>query len=199
MAVVQSKLVSEEKYVRKLFDAVKRGDVEDIKFYIGTKNVDPNTRDENGDTPIIVAARKGYTYVIDALISLGSDPGKKDKQGRDALHNYLDHNYTLSIYLPELYSTGIQVTDNEGNSYLHSATKKYNINAIDELIKAGSVIDAVNHDDETALHIAVKNLSDDTDEFHKENFPSKSHKCIRMLIRRGSRLSARDNVSNLLI
>jgi len=30
------------------------------------------------------------------------------------------------------------------------------------------VIDAVNHDDETALHIAVKNLSDDTDEFHKE-------------------------------
>mmetsp|Transcript_2078 Transcript_2078/g.2392 ORF Transcript_2078/g.2392 Transcript_2078/m.2392 type:complete len:91 (+) Transcript_2078:204-476(+) len=79
MAVVQSKLVSEEKYVRKLFDAVKRGDVEDIKFYIGTKNVDPNTRDENGDTPIIVAARKGYTYVIDALISLGSDPGKKDK------------------------------------------------------------------------------------------------------------------------
>jgi len=125
MAVVQSKLVSEEKYVRKLFDAVKRGDVEDIKFYIGTKNVDPNTRDENGDTPIIVAARKGYTYVIDALISLGSDPGKKDKQGRDALHNYLDHNYTLSIYLPELYSTGIQVTDNVRHSLsVHQNTNK---------------------------------------------------------------------------
>lgn len=47
---------------------------------------DVNDRDEQGYTPIIIAAKKNQTDVIDYLRSHGADASMKNAFGEDALH-----------------------------------------------------------------------------------------------------------------
>lgn len=58
-----------------------------------------NITDENGQTPLMMAAKHGQTKIMDVLISAGADKEMKDKAGRTAADLYARHQQTLSPLL----------------------------------------------------------------------------------------------------
>ena len=52
----------------------------------GNAESDPNARNENGDTPLHIAAHHGQTEAIAALIAKGADPNARNENGDTPLH-----------------------------------------------------------------------------------------------------------------
>ena len=48
---------------------------------------DPNSRDDDGDTALIVATNKQWTEVVRALLAKGADPNAAGRNGETPLHN----------------------------------------------------------------------------------------------------------------
>ena len=54
-----------------------------------------NITDENGQTPLMMAAKNGQTQIMDLLISAGADKNMKDKAGKTAADLYAQHQQAL--------------------------------------------------------------------------------------------------------
>ena len=66
--------------LKKLFAAVKNGDVAGIRALL-TQGVDPNGRNAQDETPLMVAAPKGNLEIFDLLQKAGADLGARTKSG----------------------------------------------------------------------------------------------------------------------
>jgi ankyrin repeat protein len=56
-----------------------------VKALLSSPNVDVNAVDENGNTPLIEAARFGHDKVVTALLIAHADPSIKNNEGKTAL------------------------------------------------------------------------------------------------------------------
>lgn len=56
-----------------------------------------NTRDEDGETPLLRAARSGHEGVLQVLLNAGADPCAVDEDGRTALHLAAAKNHFLLV------------------------------------------------------------------------------------------------------
>jgi len=65
--------------------AASAGDVERVRELL-KKGVDPNAKNEYGDTPLHLAAFWGHVDVVKLLLEHGADPNTQDKAGRTPLH-----------------------------------------------------------------------------------------------------------------
>lgn len=64
--------------------AVAAGDRELVDLFVqGNFNI--HTSDENGDSPLLIAIKKGYTVVANILIKAGAEVNKYDKMGETPL------------------------------------------------------------------------------------------------------------------
>jgi ankyrin repeat protein len=61
-----------------LFDAVQKGNLTNVKLYIGT---DIHAKNKDGTTPIMLACKRGHMNVIDYLISQGANVNDTDRHG----------------------------------------------------------------------------------------------------------------------
>ena len=65
-----------------LFVAAGHGDLAEVKRLVVDCGVDPNIQDNNGDTPLHIAARRDYCVVVKLLLNHGADPTIRNKKGR---------------------------------------------------------------------------------------------------------------------
>ena len=91
--------------------------------------------DENGCTPLHFAAHAGHIPVCRWLLTQGVDPGKKDTQGRTALHGaaFNGHTECMALMLshdPEL----VDDRDDDGYSILHHAAINGQLEAVKLLV-----------------------------------------------------------------
>ena len=68
-----------------LFRAVHAGSPDTVMTLLTSQNVDVNAVDENGNTPLIEAARLGHDKVATALLLAHADPSIKNDEGKTAL------------------------------------------------------------------------------------------------------------------
>ena len=65
--------------------AARAGHADTVKGLLAGGKADVNGRDEQGDTPLIEAARLGHDDVVQALLVARADPGVKNDGGQTAL------------------------------------------------------------------------------------------------------------------
>jgi ankyrin repeat protein/Tfp pilus assembly protein PilF len=72
-----------------IFDAIRKGTLEDVKYFVEQKNIDVNIKDSNGrgPTPLHIAAACGNADVVVYLISNGADVNARAEDGHTPLHS----------------------------------------------------------------------------------------------------------------
>ncbi|XP_050396501.1 uncharacterized protein LOC126815022 [Patella vulgata] len=125
-----------ESYERRFFAIIRRGQTENILRYLHNIHID--TVNEEGETPLIIAA-KGCNYVLLKLLTeQGAKLNKTDKEGRTALHYASGHGNFDSINLLLANGANIDIKDEEGRTPLHYAVKGDHIKSVDLLVFCGA-------------------------------------------------------------
>jgi len=118
-----------------------------------------NAVDEDGRTPVSIAAEKGQLAAMGALISLHADVEHRSKDGRTALHYAAFHGQTTAAEL--LISGNAQVEAEcifggvDRVRAIRIASQAGHANTIRTLVKARADAQAVAADGCTALHVAA--------------------------------------------
>ena len=140
---------------KKLFSAAEEGDVNMIKALI-KKGVDVNATDEDGWSPLHMAAAKDHSEVIKVLLSHGADVNAKNKWGRTPLHMAAANDCSEVAKLLISHGGDVNARDKDGKSPLHFAAE-YGGNKVAELLLShGADVNARNKDGWTPLDVAKK-------------------------------------------
>ena len=118
-----------------------------------------NAKDnEYGNSALMLAAWKGHTEIVNALIKARAEVNAKDKDGRTALMCAAENGRTETVNA--LIEAGADdLTDNEGRTALIlAAESEYsNPETVNALIDAGSYVKQKDNSGKTALDYARNN------------------------------------------
>ncbi len=103
-----------------VFEAVRTGDVRPLNEHVkGVEDLEP--RDENGQTPLHVAASIGEAAIGAYLVELGADPNVKDPNGDTPLHLAARHRHRLVASMLLWGGADTSISNNLKNTPLHDA------------------------------------------------------------------------------
>ena len=117
------------------------------------EGAETNVRDNAGRLPLHEAAKKGLKEVMEPLVTRGVDINAFDKEGRTALHEARTAEIALKL-IHEGAKTNVR--DNAGRFPLHEAVNRGNEGEVEQLVKLGVDINAVDKVGRTALHYAAQ-------------------------------------------
>jgi hypothetical protein len=172
-----------------LHAAAHHGIVSEIVQQI-VNGADPNMRDGNGRTPLLVAAFAKRRDVMRALVKGGADPRARDNQNYDAITiaAVADDVETLKVAI-EIGGDPKAITSPYAGTALIAAAHLGHDGIVAALIRAGAPLDHVNNLHWTALIEAV--ILGDGGRRHIE--------CVRLLVAAGANrnLADKDGVTPL--
>jgi ankyrin repeat protein len=121
------------------------------------KNVDPNKKNENGETALFLALKNGlFDIVKDLVQNQKTDVLIKDKEGNTALILAVTKNAPSEV-IQLLLNRGIKINEqnNEGNTALIVAVMNGNKETVSRLIGAGADVTLKNKNGATAHSFAI--------------------------------------------
>ena len=158
--------------------AAFKGDAAEIGRLVESDGSLLNKRDENGHTPLLVAAIRGAREAITKLVELGADVTAKSKNDVTALHVVAARG-TVDAIEPLLKNgADINVRDKDGDTPLLMAAFNSALETIVKLVELGADVTAKNKNDVTALHVVAARGTVDA---------------IEPLLKNGADINARDN------
>jgi len=114
--------------------------------------------DENGATPLLVAATGGHSELVDFLLQEGVDAHHVDNKGRNVLHCAAMgdlHKDTISKLVAAAGKDALSAVDKRGYTPLHLAAMNGSIDSLYAMLKEGAACDArVENSGLTPLHVA---------------------------------------------
>lgn len=147
----------------KLFKLLKNHEWVEFKQLIeNTKDLDLNIRDNSQNYLIQYAIIYNKHELVSYLVNKGCKIDIFDTDGRNILFNPIKYNYIKVIdYILEFESKNIGISisdmqDNVGYNPIHYAIIFKNLDALDIFIKYNISFDDTDHENNTALHLAVK-------------------------------------------
>lgn len=134
-----------------LFAAAEYGHLDHVKEFVEHKNASPLERDEQGKTPLILAAEYGHTDVVNYLISKGAEVGDKNSAGRTALS--LASEYGFAETAKALLENGaiVEQVDTFGRTPLMYAAWYDRVDVINVLLASRANINMQDNKGLTAL------------------------------------------------
>lgn len=124
-----------------------------------------NSMDRSGNTPLLLAARKGHQDTCDILLLAGANAKAKNARGRNALHMaVLSGNLKIAQRLL-MHKELLESTDEQGNTPLllsiryfekTEGGRQFDIQLCEVLLHAGANVYCINKQRKSALHIAVE-------------------------------------------
>ena len=114
--------------------SAKRNDIAVLKLFLNS-GIDVNSRDNGGNTALMVASLRGHKEVAKLLISKGADVNAKDKYGRTPLiwASYAAHKEVAELLVSK--GADVNVKDEQGNTPLMEASREDHTEVI-ELLKS---------------------------------------------------------------
>ena len=137
-----------------LTEAVEINDISKVKAVLAS-GADVNGRDKLGETPLHVAAVRGYKETSQLLIAKGADVNAGDKRGLTPLHAaaWMGHKEIVILLISE--GADVNARDKDGVAALHTAAMAGRKDTVALLIAKGAAINAKNEDGVTPLHAAA--------------------------------------------
>ncbi|MBI5133700.1 MAG: ankyrin repeat domain-containing protein [Thaumarchaeota archaeon] len=136
-----------------LFEAIKKGCLDEIKRLIKPDPALVHCRDKYGNTPLMIAANFPYLPTVELLLNAGADVNAENS-GSTALivASMFERPHIVRLLLSK--KPKIDAQDKKGETALHNAIKYGNESVAIILLEAGARIDILNNDGFTALDIA---------------------------------------------
>ncbi|XP_014224801.1 ankyrin-1-like [Trichogramma pretiosum] len=173
-----------------------------------------DTRDKLGNTPLHTALEKGFKYIAELLLTNGADPNAVKEDGTTPLHiicNQEDKNYhwfignagddsTLELFFKvneeKHQVVRIDAQDKMGNTALHLALLRDDQQMVELLLRKDADPNLANNEGLTPLHIVCKRRVDyENDEYDDYDYANEFFNIIDEK-RQTLRVDARDNLGN---
>ncbi len=97
-----------------------------------------DTRDDDGETPLMKAADHGVASAVEALLRAGADPNARDEDGETALMMAADEGNIVVVKLLLAAGADIHARDKDGETALSKALEERRIDIVELLRKAGA-------------------------------------------------------------
>ncbi len=127
-------------------------DVVDVLLKNGA---DVNARDTLGETPLFLAARKGFETIVKSLLDHGADANAKTRRGCTPLHAAADSGLAEIVALLLARGAVADAKDQSGLTPLFYAVCKGHTKAAEILLKKGTQVNAKDNLGQTPLHKAL--------------------------------------------
>jgi ankyrin repeat protein len=154
-AQTRAKLFSEKPPSQVSFiEAIKNDDSTTVKALIAA-GADVNAKDKLGETPLHIAAVRGYNEITSLLIDEGANVNTRNMHGLTPLHAaaWSDHKETVELLIAK--GANINAKDADGVTPLHVSALSGAKKTMALLIDKGADINARNKDGMTPLHAAA--------------------------------------------
>jgi ankyrin repeat protein len=142
-----------------LMVAVKKNDLANVKRLVSMhKEIKLSSRDENGFTPLIWAAREGFLEMVEYLISEGAEPNQLD-EWMQANAGHKAAFWGRADVMKVLIKNGLAIDSRGGyNGYtaLHDAIVRGHSETAKVLLDAGANCFVEGHDRKTPYSIAIQ-------------------------------------------
>jgi len=147
----------ESRLDRMLHAKAHSGDVVGVKEVLDSGRVDPDCRDQDGTTPLMLAARNGRVKVVSLLLDEEANPNVRKVTGVMAIFlasvgGYLD-------IVTKLVESGSDVDpqSQEGGTPLMAAAQAGHLDVVEKLLLSGANHNACMWDGANALFLAAQN------------------------------------------
>jgi ankyrin repeat protein len=144
---------------RDLLSAVKGNDLAHVQEILAKEKFKLDETDEQGFSPLLWAAREGYTPIVKVLLDAGANPNQNDQwMGATAGHKAGFWGRTEAMKL--LISHGLNLNARGGyNGYtaLMDAVTRNHLETAKSLVDAGADVEIRGHDNLNAIDIARLN------------------------------------------
>ncbi|XP_022171071.1 transient receptor potential channel pyrexia-like [Myzus persicae] len=136
--------------------AVQANSVECVKYLLNI-GIDPNSLDTNGNTPLHLAADKGYTECLKLLLARSNKTINLKSKSRQstALHMAAENGYTECVQILLQTGSSHSAVNYKNQTALHLAAKAQCAESVVILLELGAEVNALDIDKRTALHSAV--------------------------------------------
>jgi ankyrin repeat protein len=124
--------------------------------FIAARGVEVDSRNKDGQTPLLLALKNDSTDTVNALLTLGADPDTRDASGATALHLAVYWNSSDCLKLLARSAGDLDPRDFTGKTPLRDAVDKMDAAATAFLLERGADPLARDNSGETPLHAAAR-------------------------------------------
>ena len=139
---------------------------------------DVDAKDNNCDTPLMLATQQRKGDCVEVLLSHGADVTKKNKSGRTALHWAARFGHVECVQMFIGAGADVNTKDNNGGTALIIAAQAGKGDCVELLLSHGANVDAKSYDGRTPLMFAARKGKGD---------------CVEVLLSHGADVDAEDN------
>lgn len=135
---------------------VKERHLKVVQFFSKYAELLNNQSTKNSPTPLLLAAKLGFSELFEILLLKGADPNLTMEDDFNALHIAAEEGHVQIIRLLRKQNLLLNAENNKGLTPLMLAARKGHVKVCEALLKYGAEPNAVNNKEETALQIAVQ-------------------------------------------
>ncbi|KAJ6057677.1 hypothetical protein N7460_000951 [Penicillium canescens] len=141
---------------QKLITPIQKGDLQTVTTLLA-KGADANATNNEGQTPLMVAASYGHENIVRILIEYGADMDTQAMNGETALGTAAARGFARIIRVLIASGANVNAGSGTGKTALSQAASYGQDRIVRLLLDCGADIDALNSTGETALALAALN------------------------------------------
>jgi cytohesin len=128
-----------------------KGMISSVNRMLLMKGIDVESRDDNGNTPLINAAAYGFIEIVEMLLNHGARIEGKDDDGCTSLHAASSRGHLSAVNLLINKGANFEVSSVHGWKSLHTAASNGHLKIVKALIEKGADMNALTKGGQSAL------------------------------------------------